>query len=564
MGDVFEFAIPCHPLNPQIRHLLRLVQVAKKNVPIGAFSSFKDVEERWVKTTMREGDPIVDMKLGPKGSPPGLVANIPKGMRAFTVDVSDPSGVSGFMLPGHRVDLVRYEANEKSQLQRGETILQNVLVLAAGQVFMRPEEKSLQNRTVILAVLPEQVHILVAARAKGTLSLKLHGHEAAQGERRVAGASSEFGVGANDAKGGTAEQVQAGEESEAGDHRSTAAPDKDLTTEEVVARSVASVAVIRGKNSTGSGFLVKPGILATNAHVVARERIQDLHVNFPSAPESARGTLVCELVYEDSVRDLALLSIESNLRPLRVEDHYQFRPGQEVTVIGTPGLPDGVLIENAISRGVMSSKIEDRGRMFYQLNVSINPGNSGGPVLNPKGWVVGVATAAWKSREALALCIPSEDLERAVKAAEARTAGERQQVLAIHTTRGLLLDLDDLGSAYYVLANGYTEGLGEAVRSGQDLRSANWEGRKFLDEKLRPLEDFVKAFYARLTSVCADSSVPTQVRLDIADLWSNCLKIRDQLYSPSDDFRDQLTRIRGLGLIHAKKIKELKDVLRID
>ena len=24
MGDVFEFAIPCHPFNPQIRHLLSL------------------------------------------------------------------------------------------------------------------------------------------------------------------------------------------------------------------------------------------------------------------------------------------------------------------------------------------------------------------------------------------------------------------------------------------------------------------------------------------------------------------------------------------------------------
>jgi len=24
MGDVFEFAIPCHPFNPQIRHLLNM------------------------------------------------------------------------------------------------------------------------------------------------------------------------------------------------------------------------------------------------------------------------------------------------------------------------------------------------------------------------------------------------------------------------------------------------------------------------------------------------------------------------------------------------------------
>ena len=49
----------------------------------------------------------MDKKLGPKGSPPGLVANIPKGMRAYTVDVTEQSGVSGFILPNHRVDVVR-------------------------------------------------------------------------------------------------------------------------------------------------------------------------------------------------------------------------------------------------------------------------------------------------------------------------------------------------------------------------------------------------------------------------------------------------------------------------
>src|SRR5271157_1064608 len=155
--------------------MIKTVRTSKAAVPVGAFSSFKDVEERWVRTTMLEGDPIVDKKLGPKGSPPGLVANIPKGMRAYTVDVTEQSGVSGFILPGHRVDVVRYEAGEKSQFKQGETILQDVQVLAAGQVFTRQDEKSLQNRTVTLAVLPEQVHILVAARAKGPLSLSLRG-----------------------------------------------------------------------------------------------------------------------------------------------------------------------------------------------------------------------------------------------------------------------------------------------------------------------------------------------------------------------------------------------------
>ena len=48
-------------------------------------------------------------------------------------------------------------------------------MLAAGQVFTRAEERSLTTRTVTLALTPEQVDILVAARAKGSLVLSLRG-----------------------------------------------------------------------------------------------------------------------------------------------------------------------------------------------------------------------------------------------------------------------------------------------------------------------------------------------------------------------------------------------------
>ena len=54
---------------------------------------------------MLEGDVLVEKKLGPKGTPPGLVANIPTGMRALAIDVTEQSGVSGFILPGHHVDV---------------------------------------------------------------------------------------------------------------------------------------------------------------------------------------------------------------------------------------------------------------------------------------------------------------------------------------------------------------------------------------------------------------------------------------------------------------------------
>ena len=62
-------------LKPDMVKLMRMA----KAVPPGAFSSFKDVEDRWVKTTMLEGDPIIEKKLGPKGSPPAWSPTSPRG-----------------------------------------------------------------------------------------------------------------------------------------------------------------------------------------------------------------------------------------------------------------------------------------------------------------------------------------------------------------------------------------------------------------------------------------------------------------------------------------------------
>jgi pilus assembly protein CpaB len=156
--------------------MLKTVQMAESAIPIGAFVKPEDVADRWVRTVVLEGEPVIERKLGPKGSPPGLVANIPKGKRAFAVEVNEQSGVSGFILPSHRVDVIKFETDDKSNtLKRGVTILQDVLVLAAGQVFVKSEEKTLQSRTVTLAVTPDEVDVLVAAKAKGVLSLALRG-----------------------------------------------------------------------------------------------------------------------------------------------------------------------------------------------------------------------------------------------------------------------------------------------------------------------------------------------------------------------------------------------------
>src|SRR4051812_46043081 len=46
--------------------MVRVVAVPRANVPGGAFTSFKGLEERWVRIAMLPDEPIVEGKLAPK------------------------------------------------------------------------------------------------------------------------------------------------------------------------------------------------------------------------------------------------------------------------------------------------------------------------------------------------------------------------------------------------------------------------------------------------------------------------------------------------------------------
>ena len=114
-----------------------------------------------------------------------------------------------------------------------------------------------------------------------------------------------------------------------------------LTTAEIVARWEPSVALVKGHASSGTGFLVKPGIVATNAHVIDGEFMSSLEVRFPSAPEGKQGPFPAELLYEDPKRDLAFLAVSSDLARDRYRAvvlvrqgrrrHRDRQPGSRVT-----------------------------------------------------------------------------------------------------------------------------------------------------------------------------------------------------------------------------------------
>jgi Trypsin-like peptidase domain len=137
---------------------------------------------------------------------------------------------------------------------------------------------------------------------------------------------------------------------------SVAETPKTLTTEEIAARCEKSIAIVSGHSSTGTGFLVRQCLLVTNGHVLSQERIEDVLVTFLSATSESMSA---DLVFEDPRSDLALLAVPTDLPPLEVASDQRLRRGQEVTVIGNPGI-DNLVLKNAVSRGVTSTEVLHR------------------------------------------------------------------------------------------------------------------------------------------------------------------------------------------------------------
>jgi len=131
-----------------------------------------------VRTRMSPGEPIREENLAPlnKGF---LAAILPSGKRAVAVRISAENTAGGFILPNDRVDVIHTDgATGGGDELTSRTILRNVPVLAIDQIVdeKKKDEKgkaTVIGKTATLEVDSGQAEILIAAQAKGTLSLSL-------------------------------------------------------------------------------------------------------------------------------------------------------------------------------------------------------------------------------------------------------------------------------------------------------------------------------------------------------------------------------------------------------
>lgn len=146
-------------------------------VPLGSVTKTPDVVGRGVTMPIYAREPIIETRLAPKGAGGGLAAMIPPGMRAVPVRVNEVVGVSGFVVPGMRIDVLISGQKPNGDAGMGtltRTLLQNLEVLSAGTDYKKdPEGKPVQVQVINLLVTPEQAELLSLASAQTQIQLVL-------------------------------------------------------------------------------------------------------------------------------------------------------------------------------------------------------------------------------------------------------------------------------------------------------------------------------------------------------------------------------------------------------
>jgi S1-C subfamily serine protease len=165
-----------------------------------------------------------------------------------------------------------------------------------------------------------------------------------------------------------------------------------------------------GLGIEGSGWSVAPGLVVTNAHVIAGT--DDTTVTTQHGVE-----LDATPVYYDPREDLALLRVGADIPALPISSQRQV--GADAAVLGYPengpyaltaarvGNTQVTISQDAYGRGPID-------RTITALGGTVRSGNSGGPLVDDRGEVIGVVFATTTHGPPGGFAIPAEDVEEAL------------------------------------------------------------------------------------------------------------------------------------------------------
>jgi S1-C subfamily serine protease len=194
-----------------------------------------------------------------------------------------------------------------------------------------------------------------------------------------------------------------------------AAPDSKVARNPAVRADEGSVVRVLGTacglGVEGSGWIAAPGLVVTNAHVVAGE-------SDTTVTPAGGGSLDATPVHYDTTNDLALLRVNGLGGP-PLSFAPQVNGGTAGAVLGYPengpftitparvGTTGPVLTQNSYGQGPIT-------RELTSLRGDVRSGNSGGPLVDASGRVMGTVFAATTQGRPGGYAVPNDIVRRAL------------------------------------------------------------------------------------------------------------------------------------------------------
>jgi len=155
--------------------MTKTIPFLKESLPGSYFSDPAALKDRVVIAPVKQNEPITEHRLAPTSvTVGGVSAVITPGKRAIAVKGDKVIGISGFILPGNRVDVLVTLQNPNTKDEVTKLVLENIPVLATGTQVQENEKGDPAPVDVYtLEVSPEEGEKLALAAAKGKLQFAL-------------------------------------------------------------------------------------------------------------------------------------------------------------------------------------------------------------------------------------------------------------------------------------------------------------------------------------------------------------------------------------------------------
>ncbi|MDV6209500.1 MarP family serine protease [Rhodococcus erythropolis] len=198
------------------------------------------------------------------------------------------------------------------------------------------------------------------------------------------------------------------------------APDASVPASPLAAQLRPSVLRINGvapscqRALEGSGFIVAPERVMTNAHVVAGT--ESITV------DTMEGALPAQVVLFDSAVDIAILAVPGLDAPVLPFAPEQAQTGDNALVLGYPGggpyTASAARVREVLNlNGPDIYKAGTTQREVYTVRGSIRQGNSGGPMVDDQGRVLGVVFGAAVDDSDTGFVLTAQEVSRQLNAA---------------------------------------------------------------------------------------------------------------------------------------------------